>query len=315
MENHINPDKIKSLTGIKVFALLLIFYQHSSLPLLPFGLGSRMCELLMIISGFLVGYNYYYKNVPCSWKESFRYCISKLISIYPLYILITIIRCVIEYKSFNSVTTWIKLLLTIFMVQPWSPNQDVFFAFNGSSWFIICLLYSYFLSPLFLRLIHLKNNFCIFLLTIFIRVFLELIDVYSNVSFVEFSFHVNPFIRSLEFFLGMLLVPYFYNIKERIKNISRVKRKIYFTFLEILILMLSIFYLTICLILYQKALTFDKCWVMNDIILKFIYIFICFILLIGICCVYRSIFKNIFTNLFIRMLRNIKIFFWGGEFV
>lgn len=41
MENYINPDKIKSLTGIKVFALLLIFYQHSSLPLLPFGLGSR----------------------------------------------------------------------------------------------------------------------------------------------------------------------------------------------------------------------------------------------------------------------------------
>lgn len=45
---------INSLTGIKVIALLLLFVHHSSLPKLPFELGSRMCELLFVISGFLV---------------------------------------------------------------------------------------------------------------------------------------------------------------------------------------------------------------------------------------------------------------------
>ena len=61
---------INSLTGIKVIALLLLFIHHSSMPKLPFELGSRMCELLFVISGFLVGYNKYNKNDDVGYMET-----------------------------------------------------------------------------------------------------------------------------------------------------------------------------------------------------------------------------------------------------
>lgn len=36
------------------------------MPLLPLELGGRMCELLFVLSGFLVGYNKQNKEFPCT---------------------------------------------------------------------------------------------------------------------------------------------------------------------------------------------------------------------------------------------------------
>ena len=89
---------IKSLTGIKVVALLLIFYSHSAMPQIELGIGSRMCELLFVMSGFLVGYNKLDKKIPCTYKASFDYFISKFILFYPLHVIITLLRAIIQYK-------------------------------------------------------------------------------------------------------------------------------------------------------------------------------------------------------------------------
>ena len=50
-------DQIKSLNGLKVISVILIFLWHVyiSNPLPDF--GARACELFFTISGFLVGYN------------------------------------------------------------------------------------------------------------------------------------------------------------------------------------------------------------------------------------------------------------------
>ena len=51
---------IESLTGLKVIAMLLLFWHHSTIPKLSVELGARTCEFLFVVSGLLVGYNYFY---------------------------------------------------------------------------------------------------------------------------------------------------------------------------------------------------------------------------------------------------------------
>lgn len=46
---------LSSLGGIKVIAMLLLFWWHSSIPNPNVDLGARTCELLFVTSGFWLG--------------------------------------------------------------------------------------------------------------------------------------------------------------------------------------------------------------------------------------------------------------------
>ena len=255
--SELRTQNIRSFTGIKVLALFLIFYQHSNMPLLPFGLGSRMCELLFVLSGFLVGYNKFHKEIEYSWSTGINYVVSKLIIFYPLHILIVILRCILEYKSFVFTNTWIKLILSLLLITPWFPNEEVFFCFNGSSWFLCSLLFCYLLSPLFIRLMKSKKVLIIFIIVFIVRLSIDVIQE-TDVIFVTLHTHVNPFVRSLEFFMGMLLVPIFMDCKQKIYHISKLLRIVIFSFIEIsaciILFYLMYSYLNICFKTYYVLL-------------------------------------------------------------
>lgn len=252
---ELKKKEIKSFTGIKVLALLLIFYQHSGMPILPFGLGSRMCELLFVLSGFLVGYNKIEKEIKCSFKSCFDYFISKMILFYPLHVIITFIRCILEYKSFIYPATYLKLLLSLMLLTSWSPHEETFFCFNGSSWFLSALLFCYLLSPLFLRLIKIKKYYILFICVGIIRILLDYIPEYSNVAFLELHTHVNPFVRSLEFFMGMLLVPMYKKTNEKLHEISINKKVIIIiSLVETIMIFLTFFFMYKYLEIWLKSL-------------------------------------------------------------
>lgn len=250
----ISVPSIDSLTGIKVLSLILIFYQHSAMPTLPLGLGSRMCELLFVISGFLVGYNKKNREFPCTYKTGFDYVVSKLIVVYPLHVIITLIRCILEYKSFSTLTGWIKLFLSLLLVTSWSPHEDVFFCLNGSSWFLSALLFCYFLSPLFIRIMKTKHTKLFFIAVFLLRLLLDIIPEYTALRFLELHTHVNPFVRSLEFLMGMMLVPGYCNIKKKLMDFPEKQKIILFTFLEIASLCISILLMYIFCDIWPKTL-------------------------------------------------------------
>ena len=58
--------RINSFTGIKAISLLVIYCWHAPLPRPSVDIGTRLCEILFLISGFLAGYNSYYKDVSCT---------------------------------------------------------------------------------------------------------------------------------------------------------------------------------------------------------------------------------------------------------
>ena len=72
-----NVEKRKVLSFIafiKFIAMILIIKVH--LMLIPgnkIDYGVRMCEILFVSSGFLIGYNHYQREMDCKYKESFKY--------------------------------------------------------------------------------------------------------------------------------------------------------------------------------------------------------------------------------------------------
>ena len=73
------------LAFIKFIAMIKIIKWHAfHWNKIPFDYGARMCELLFISSGFLIGYNYYQIYMPCTYEQSFKYAYKHFRNFYPL---------------------------------------------------------------------------------------------------------------------------------------------------------------------------------------------------------------------------------------
>ena len=76
-KNNLPNGKRKALNYIafiKFLAMIKIIKWHIyKWDNKPIDYGARMCEILFISSGFLVGYNHYEKNMPCDYETSFKY--------------------------------------------------------------------------------------------------------------------------------------------------------------------------------------------------------------------------------------------------
>ena len=116
---NINSKRRKHLhyiAFIKFLALLLIIKWHIfSWIKKPIDLGARMCEILFITSGFLVGYNYYGQIMPNTYKYSFKYAYKHLRIFYPLEFLTTIYSIHLKNKKLD-ITDIEILLLSFFMI-------------------------------------------------------------------------------------------------------------------------------------------------------------------------------------------------------
>ena len=94
--------KLNFIAFIKFLAMLKIIKWHIyNWELKPIDYGARMCEILFISSGFLVGYNYYEKNMQSNYETSFKYSYKHLRNFYPLVVINTIYNFFI-IKSFND---------------------------------------------------------------------------------------------------------------------------------------------------------------------------------------------------------------------
>ena len=217
MIGNISDNKrISSLDGLKMIMLFLIFCWHTPTnPNNPFGqpivdLGARACEVLFVASGFLVGYNHYFKLIPVTLKQSWNYVADKLAKVWPAHIIGFILILIVLTKT-NDLTVdfafIFKALMNIFLLQSWTSDP---FSFNSVMWFFSTLLFCYALSPLLMSVFKRNLIFITILSLLFIsiRIILELND-----TFFPFEYHTSPIIRCIEFFIGMLMVPFYHKVK------------------------------------------------------------------------------------------------------
>ena len=239
-------ESLSSIYGLKTIAMLSIFLWHSILTYFFIDIGARACELLFVISGFLVGYNSFRKDVPATWNESFNYALKKLYRFWPLHFFTTIILMVLYIKKF-SVAELYKCLVSLCMLQAWSNNSDIYWACNGVMWYMSAIMFCYFMSPLLLKLIKngIRFSIVIFFIVFFVRFSIDYIKFMYPDELLLINTHVSPVIRCMEYLMGMLMVPCFMYLKEWSEKMPKIKRIIIFSVIEILVLA-GIIYLLIC---------------------------------------------------------------------
>lgn len=198
-------SRIHSLSGLKVIAIWLIFWWHSWLNNPPCDLGARCCEFFFAASGFLVYYSHK-DTSSCTWKDSFNAVLRKLAVMWPMHFLAFMIcLLLLGREQIFSLSTLVCGILNLSLLQSWFNYEQVFFSFNGPSWFLSSLLFCYFMAPVLLRLIKKKKKaFIYFILAFAIRYTIEELEFYHPDTYMNFNIHVSPIIRLFEFFFGML---------------------------------------------------------------------------------------------------------------
>lgn len=198
--------KVKSIVGLKAIIMFGLFWWHSWLDNPPFDLGARACEVLFVVSGFLISYNHYGKSEDFSWSRSVTYTKGKFIQMWPLHFISFLIYILAsQYPLFEDKIQWVVALLNLSFLQAWFRNEMIFFSFNGASWFLSALLFCYFITPLLQMLVKKTRNIAFFLpMTVAIRLFFEYIQRRRPEAF-GYSVHVSPVIRALEYFIGMMV--------------------------------------------------------------------------------------------------------------
>ena len=237
-------EKIKSLTGIQVCAFLLIFLWHTNFPKPGIDVGARGCEILILVSGFLTAYNHF--DDVYTLKKSVKDHIKRYLKLLPLH-LSTIIATKIIIKNRYTVTATI---LTILLLQSWVNDAYISMSYNGGSWFLSILLFCYFVSPLYIRIIKKHDIKIVFLLTFLLRFLIEYLNDSLNLGLI---IHTNTIARTLEFFMGMGVYKVFSSL-----NTDSLNKKA-FTILEVISF--------ICYVLLCRTLNFI--WPRSLFILSF----------------------------------------------
>lgn len=230
---------ISSLAGLKVMAILCIFWWHSPLPNPVCDIGARACEFFFVSSGFLCYYAHYEKPMPCTWAGSAKYMAKKFVSIWPLHLVgfLIVLVCMPISEIFTK-ESLINAILNLSLVQAWINYASVFFSYNGATWFLSALVFCYFMTPLFLRILHNPRKAVIlFPITFMVRFAIEYIQSHNPGVFWDLNIHVSPIVRVLEFFMGMMVAVAVTSVKcEKLKF-----RRLFFSLLEIVGILATIF--------------------------------------------------------------------------
>ena len=297
---------IKFLAMIKIIKWH-IFNWHKK----PIDYGARMCEILFVSSGFLVGYNYNKIGMICDYESSFKYCYKHLRVFYPLLIIITIYGFFISTRK-NNVFKELEIFISnIFMVIPWSRYWMQLTFHTAHTWFLSCLMISYFFTPLLLKGIkNIKCSLILFIIISFIRISIEEITVKASINMLDINFHVGPIIRLMEFYMGMLLIPFFYFLKNYFDNFQNSKFfKIIFTIIQLINYSIAMFlninkknaFFRIIKIVHDIGIQ-RQCKIISPIIIYYIMIKYNYIL-------YRCYFVHIFCAFIFIIVAILFIFF------
>jgi len=218
------------ISFIKFIAMIIIIKWHISIwKKKNIDYGARLCELLYVSSGFLVGYNYFYNPLKSDYKTSFIYLYKHLKSFYPLYLINTLIEIYRRKNiSLNKLTFIEIFIINFLLLQSLSRYKRFVPCLNGHTWFLSALMLCYFSSPFLLNGINtLKRSLILFMIVSSIRIFGEVLIKKGAINLLDADFHYGPFVRLLEFYMGMLTVPIYFLIRFYLDSFR--KQKIYFT--------------------------------------------------------------------------------------
>ena len=248
---------------------------------MPFNFGIRMCELLFVSSGFLVGYNNYNKQIEYNFISSIKYAYKHLRSFYPYYIINLFYGLYLNKNKIKFNITSIELLLiNIFLIANWSSHRRIARFYFGISWFLDNIFYCYIISIFLLSSINnIKNSLKLFILVTLSRILSEKFLQLGAYNVFNTNFHCGPIIRILEFYMGMLMIPLFFRFKIIFDKFHK-----YFTFQIIVTIIQILLPLFLYYIMVEYKAKLLRCY--------FVLIFCIYIFIIGFDYGYLSKFTS-----------------------
>lgn len=102
-------EKINSLQGLRVIAMLIIFLYHTEL----FPFGHFAVTFFFILSGFVAYYSDTSKDT-LSLKESIIYSLKKIEKFYPIYFFTVILAAVLKFDILKTYS--LKKIFQVFFV-------------------------------------------------------------------------------------------------------------------------------------------------------------------------------------------------------
>ncbi len=140
------PGHVSSLTGLRVFAALAVYFSHVAPPAgAPVWLATAMqagyygVTVFFVLSGFVLTLNYSHRLR--SRQDLWSYTVARIARVYPLY-LVCLLAAVAIYGYQG------RLMQHLLALQAWDPAVGVAYMYNGPGWSIGVEAFLYVLLPL-----------------------------------------------------------------------------------------------------------------------------------------------------------------------
>lgn len=211
---------IKSLQSLRFFAILMVFLSHL-LYLQENSIYSKFfnrflydgycgVSFFLVLSGFVISYNYYNKISSYSKKEVIEFTKKRFRKIYPLHLLTFLLSILVFIKIIYKFP--LKMIIigifNITLTQSFIPINGVYFSFNAVSWYLSVILFCYLLTPFLIsniKKIEIKNiNLIIAIIAIYLLQVIYVL-IFKENNHNHWLIYINPFFRLLDYINGLLL--------------------------------------------------------------------------------------------------------------
>lgn len=114
--------------------------------------------IFFILAGFVMGYRHNGEVIPHSLRDSFEFSRRRIGPKYPLHLALLLASMLLRFlyvikervPADSAPVFLVKLISNLTLTQSWLPSQVYYFAFNGVTWFLSCMTFLYFMTPLML---------------------------------------------------------------------------------------------------------------------------------------------------------------------
>ena len=206
METKFSVKRLVGLDLFRIFAALFVFLFHTEHIKCTYGIlqsfismGATFMTGFFMLSGFSLYYVVVCRKFHFSYESIVNFYRKRLIRLMPIYLTIS----TIWVFFFSKIGIKKELfLLPVSMLGIESVFTSLFnVSHYGGTWFISCILFCYFVFPLFYILISKENIKHIYILCVFVLVYSPFVVEFFKLA----SIYSNPYFRTLEFLIGMVI--------------------------------------------------------------------------------------------------------------
>ncbi len=207
--------KLSSLQALRALAFMGIFTCHAGLT----QLGAWGASVFLVLSGFLMVYTYYDRELDASPKSAVRFSVKKIGKLYPLHIIMMVaalpfvVRGLTQAFSLHGlVKAGAQVVLNALLLQSWIPKSASYFSLNGVTWYLSICLFLYLMFPFLLKVIQRyqgRTIACVSIVAVFcvqfgIAFLMRNVTVPMSVSdnLAKWVTYICPVFRLGDFFIG-----------------------------------------------------------------------------------------------------------------